>query len=73
MMKFITARFSSKCAETNTTINKGDNILYDAHTKKVYCSRSAKYQDEAEQQSIASYIQGQEEACFDNFCNKNNI
>lgn len=73
MMKFITARFSSKCAETKTTINRGDNILYDTYTKKVYCSRSAKYQDEAEQQSIASYIQSQEDARSDHFCMNNNI
>ena len=32
----IKARFTSKCAETGKTINKGDNCIYYPSTKKVY-------------------------------------
>lgn len=73
MTKFIEARFTSKCFETGITINKHDNILYNPVTKRAYCSESKKYKQEAEQQSIASHIQAQEDACFDNFCINNTI
>lgn len=73
MLKFIEARFRSRCAETEMTINKNDSILYDTVTKKAYCSQSDKYKHQASCHSTAAMVQAQEEAYFDNFCQKNNI
>ena len=39
-MKFITAKFASKCAETGKVVNEGDECLYDPNQRKVYCSGS---------------------------------
>ncbi len=73
MVKFIEARFSSTCAETGKPIRKHDSILYDTVTKKVYCSRSKAYQNEAERKSTANMVQANEDAYYDNFCQTNNI
>jgi len=73
MIKFITARFSSRCADTGITIAKDDNILYDTSTKKAYCSKSKTYRDEAQRINTAAYVQAQEDAYFDNFCQQNGI
>ena len=72
-MNFITARFKSKCAETGATIKKDDACLYDKMVKKVYCKDSSRYKDELENASTNSYIEAQENAYFDNFCQTNNI
>lgn len=73
MEKFITARFKGKCAETASKITKGDNILYDTQTGKVYSSRSGRYKKAIESRSTAVCVQAQEEAYYDDFCRKNNI
>lgn len=72
-MRFITAKFASQCKETGSKIKKGDAILYNPNTKEVFCSKSKTYQDEHENRSTADYIQAQEDAYFDNFCQRNNI
>lgn len=73
MIKFISARFSSRCAETGNRISKDDSILYDTESKKAYCSKSKFYLDEAERRAVASYVEAQENAYFDNFCLANRI
>lgn len=73
MEKFITARFKGKCAETAAKITKGDSILYDTETRKVYSSRSGRYKDAIENRSTAACVQAQEEAYYDDFCRKYNI
>lgn len=72
-MNFIIARFKSKCAETGTTVQKNEGCLYDRTTKKVYCKDSTKYKNELESSFLASHIEAQENAYFDNFCQANNI
>jgi hypothetical protein len=72
-MKTIIAKFKSKCFETGRTINKGDTILYNYSTKKVYCMESNTAKQEKESQETAQYIDSQENAYFDNFCYNNNI
>lgn len=57
MKKFIEAKFSSKCAETGTSIKRSDSILYDTVTKKAYCSISTTYVDEADASSVANHIE----------------
>lgn len=73
MVKFIEARFSGSCAETGKSIKKHDSVLFNPATKKVYCSQSKTYKDEAERKSIANMVQANEEACYDSFCMNNNI
>jgi hypothetical protein len=72
-MNFINAKFSSTCAETGAAIAKGENCLYDRVNKKVYCRSSKKYQEHQETENTSSFIEAQENAYFDNFCEKNNI
>jgi len=72
-MNFINAKFKCKCAETDTTISKGENCLYDGVNKKVYCRSSKKYRQEQEKENTSSFIEAQENAYFDNFCQTNNI
>lgn len=75
--KIINARFNSKCAATGKRILKGEQMLYDYSTKKCYCmttQEAISHQNgTAEGDNMAAYIQGQEEAYFDNFCMSNNI
>ena len=73
MIKFITARFPGKCAETALSFSKYDNILYDYTTKKAYCSKSKFYQDEAEAAALAVHVQANEHAYYEHFCMVNNI
>lgn len=70
-MKFITAKFASKCAETSLTIKKNDSILYDPDVKKAYCKDSSKYKQFND--SGEDNIQDPGEQYFDNFCQRNNI
>jgi len=70
---FITAKFSSKCAETGKQIKKGETIYYNRSTKKPYCKESQCYKDIEEMQSTARIVEDQENAYFDNFCQRNNI
>mgnify|MGYP007056311017 CR=1 FL=1 len=73
MDKFIKAKFKSVCAETGNKINKGDSILFDTATHEVFCSTSKRYKSEHERVSTMSYVQAQEDAYFDNFCQRNGI
>lgn len=68
-MKFITAKFASKCHETGAAIKKNDSILYDPDIKKAYCKDSNKYKQANESEDI----QDPGEQYFDNFCQRNNI
>ena len=72
-MNFINAKFKSKCAETGRIIENGENCLYDRVNKKVYCRSSKKYLEEQEAENTSSFIESQENAYFDNFCQTNNI
>ena len=72
-MNFINAKFKSKCAETDATIAKGENCLYDRASRNVYCRSSRKYQVQQEADGTSSYIEAQENAYYDNFCLANNI
>ena len=72
-MNFINAKSTSKCAETGATIAKGESCLYDRVNKKVYCRSSEKYLQEEETAKTSSFIESQENAYFDNFCQTNNI
>lgn len=67
-----TAKFTSKCAETGKIIRKGDTILYDKANKKAYCKDSSIYNKPADQ-GLANYVQANEDAYFDNFCQNNGI
>lgn len=70
MGRFITAKFNSKCADTNQVIKKGDRIYYDGG--RAYC-KDAKYYKIADVSLESAYVQAQENAYFDNFCANNNI
>jgi len=72
-MNFINAKFKSKCAETGRVIENGEICLYDRVNKKVYCRSSKKFQAEQEAENTSSFIESQENAYFDNFCQANNI
>lgn len=77
-MKKITAKFKSKCADSGKTINKGDQMYYDYSTRKCYHMESNTVfqlagSDKAADEDLAGYIQAQENAYFDNFCQSNNI
>ena len=72
-MNFINAKFTSKCAETGATIAKGKNCLYDRVTKKVYSRSSKKFLAEQKVENTSSFIEAQENAYYDNFCQTNNI
>jgi hypothetical protein len=72
-MNFINTKFKSKSAETSAPIAKGENCLYDRVNKKVYCRSSRKIQAEQETEKTSSFIEAQENAYFDNFCQTNNI
>ena len=72
-MRFITAKFNSQCHETGAKIKKGDFILYDPNIKKAYCKASKKYQEQNEPDPAAGTIQANEDAYFDNWCQRNNI
>lgn len=75
-MKKIIAKFPSFCHETGEKIKKGESIIYDYATKKVYSKNSKKYQQftetasiennrqDNETRSLNGYIQAQEDAFF---------
>ena len=70
MGRFITAKFTSVCAGTGKTINKGETIYFDG---KAYGIDSKAYKDRKEANQIFSHITANEKDYFDNFCTKNNI
>ncbi len=73
MEKFMKSKFKGVCAETGKTIKKGDSILFDTVTRKVYSVSSKRYKDAAECKSTSGFIEAQENAYFDNFCWRNKI
>lgn len=73
MNKFIQAKFKSVCHETDKVIAKGDSILYDTDTKKAYSAESSTYKKAYQCTQDAHYVQAQEDAYFDNFCQRNGI
>jgi hypothetical protein len=70
-MRITTARFKSTCPKTGKTLVKGDRILYDPITKTAY-SLDCDFNEITDPQT-AEFIQANEDAYFDDFCNKNNI
>jgi hypothetical protein len=65
MEKIITAKFSSRCAETGSQIKKGEKMIFDTNTKKCYSI-------EVDRNTV-DMIQANEDAFFDNFCQLNNL
>jgi hypothetical protein len=66
-MKKITAKFNSKCSVSGLPIKKGESILYDPISKKVYkVGKEPKNIDPAGDHVIAN-----EETYFDNWYAKN--
>lgn len=47
--------------------------MFDTVSRNVFCSTSEKYKSEKELIETAAYIQAQEDAYFDNFCQANGI
>lgn len=74
-VRIIAAKFSSKCAETGKKIKKGDKILYNYDTKKAYSMESGAAQKLVgpADPDLAKFVQANEDAYFDNFCQRNNI
>lgn len=64
MMKFIEARFDSRCAETGKAIRKNESILYNTQSKKVYYSQSKTYKDEAEARCMATQYEEKESTYY---------
>lgn len=73
MKKFISARFKSKCKETGKTIFTGEIMLYNFSTKECFSFDSKTAKQERENRLTAQYIEANENAFFDNFCQRNNI
>jgi hypothetical protein len=65
MKKLITAKFSSRCAETGNQIKKGEKMFFDTDTKKCYSV--------GVDQNAVGMVQANENAYFDNFCYMNNL
>jgi hypothetical protein len=77
-MNYIVARFKGKCSETGKTIPKGENCLHDPFLKQVYAMDSPKgikwQQDEQNSHLEAGKMaQAEQEAFYDNFCQRNSI
>ena len=71
-MRQITAKFTSTCPRTGLTIRKGSPCLYDSNARKAY-HLTAKEQLTKEVDDLAAYIQAEQEAYFDSFCQANNL
>ncbi len=71
MSKYMQAKFDSKCAQTGASIKRGADIYY-VPGRGSFCESSAVYK-EHRANNDAAHVQAQEEAYFDNFCQKNNI
>lgn len=73
-MRTITAKFKSTCAASGQVIKKGETIIYCPITKKAYKPDHAPRETNSEEiDGAAGAVQAQEEAYFDNFCQRNNI
>ena len=76
MLKIITAKFSSQCAETGQKIKKGERMLYDSFVRKCYAIASKKaveFMNSPADQGAADMVNANEEAFFDTFCQNNNL
>jgi hypothetical protein len=73
MLKQMTARFSSKCAETGKPLNKGDQIIYDPIARKAYHLESQKAGECEAPDNDALLVAAQTNALYDQFCQTNNI
>lgn len=71
-MRQITAKFTSLCPRTGETIRKGSPCLYDQSAKKAY-HPTAKEPLTKEVDDLAAYVQAEQNAYFDSFCQANNI
>jgi hypothetical protein len=71
-MRYITAKFTSTCPRTGETIRKGSPCLYDPNTRKAY-HPTAKEPLTKEVDDLAAYVQAEQNAYFDSFCQANNI
>jgi hypothetical protein len=47
----ITAKFNCKCGESGKPINKGTEVLWDKHSKRVYSLQSSRYKEFQEHQN----------------------
>lgn len=52
--KYITAKFDSECYETGKQIKKGDRVIYDERTRRVYASGSPTQQEFIKQRKKAT-------------------
>jgi hypothetical protein len=68
---FFHTKFNKRCSETGNLILRGELIL--VSNRKAYCKESKKYQEFLEAYNVKNYIDAQENAYFDNFCQNNNI
>lgn len=71
-MRQITAKFTSTCPATGLTIRKGSPCLYDPSLRKAY-HPSAKDSLTKDVDDMAAYVQAEQDAYFDSFCQANNI
>jgi len=71
-MRQITAKFSSTCPATGLTIRKGSPCIYDQTARKAY-HPTAKDSLTKEVDDLAAYIQAEQDAYFDSFCQANNL
>jgi hypothetical protein len=71
-MREITAKFTSTCPATGLTIRKGSPCLYDPSLRKAY-HPSAKDSLTKDVDDMAAYVQAEQDAYFDSFCQANNI
>ena len=71
-MRQITAKFTSTCPATGMTIRKGSPCLYDPSLRKAY-HPSAKDSLTKVVDDMAAYVQAEQDAYFDSFCQANNI
>lgn len=71
-MRQITAKFTSTCPATGLTIRKGSPCLYDSSLRKAY-HPSAKDSLTKGVDDMAAYVQAEQDAYFDSFCQANNI
>ena len=71
--KIMSAKFNSQCQETGKAIKKGEIMFYSFTDKKAYSQHSEKYKRENSREDVSGYIQANEDAYFDNFCQANNI
>lgn len=68
----ITAKFNSTCPATGIVIRKGTICYYDPDTRKAYHS-TAPLPTKGEDANLSGFIQAQEDAHFDSFCQSQNI